>query len=91
MCGCEFACGHEHGGVCLGVRVWVSCNAGLLACSQSIILGGFYVVFFCFIPFLANCHYYVWHFTIMCPFYWLVAICFIRSGLLVTAIYLGLA
>ena len=41
------------------------------------------------IPF---CHYcYVWHFTITCPFCWLVAIHFIRSGLLVTGIYLGLA
>ena len=45
MCGCEFACGHEHGGVCLGVLVWVFCNAGLLACSQSIILWGFLCFF----------------------------------------------
>ena len=36
-------CGHEHVGVCLGVRVWVSCNAGVVG--QSILLWGFLCFF----------------------------------------------
>ena len=61
----------------------------LSACSRPFYFEGFMLALLCFIPF---CHYcYVWHFTVTCPFCWLVAIHFIRSGLLVTWIYLGLA
>ena len=81
-------CGREYGGVfrCMGL--------GLLQCrccwhvASPFYFGGFMLVFLCFIPF---CHYYVRHFTIKCPFCWLVAIHFLHSGLLVTGIYLGLA
>ena len=30
VCGCAFAYGHKHEGICLGVCVWVSCNAGVV-------------------------------------------------------------
>ena len=58
------------------------------------LLWGFYVGIFVFhsiLSLLLYCHYYVGYFTITYPFCWLVAIYFIRPGLMVAEIYFGLA